>query len=147
MTLSRAQVRPHRGQLFFFKLTADHVLVFHWIANSGQVRHLNVNEAYFFRTLSAARRGYTAILLDQELLAIDAFRVQVEKGLENIFSCIPCMRNPRLQCTLQSKLCYPVNHLPFRLKIVRKRTNNSQSSNSARRQPNFVDKKKCHKMF
>ena len=51
LTISRTQVRPHQGQLFFFfffKLTADQVLVFDWIAGSVQVRHLNVNEVYFF---------------------------------------------------------------------------------------------------
>ena len=28
----------------------------------------------------------------------------------------PCIRNPRPQCARQSKMCYPVNHLPFRWK-------------------------------
>ena len=36
----------------------------------------------------------------------------------------PCKRNPRPQCARQSKLCYPVNHLPFHRKqciwVVRK---------------------------
>ena len=68
----------------FLKLTADQVLVFDWIAGSGQVVHLNVNKA-FFCAVSAARRGYTAILREQELLAVDVFCVQVENGLENIF--------------------------------------------------------------
>ena len=35
-----------------------------------------------------ARRGYTAMLRQQKLLTVDAFRVQVENGLENFFSCI-----------------------------------------------------------
>ena len=37
---------------------------------------------------------------------------------------VPCIRNPRPQCARQSKLCYPVNHLPFHRKqcisVVRK---------------------------
>ena len=47
MTISRAQVRPYRGQLFFFKLTADPGLVVDCIAGSSQVRHSHshLNEA------------------------------------------------------------------------------------------------------
>ena len=32
-----------------------------------------------------ARRGYKAILREQKILTVHAFRVQVENGLENIF--------------------------------------------------------------
>ena len=48
VTISRALVRPYRGQLFFFfKLTADPGLVVDWIAGSSQVRHSHslLNEA------------------------------------------------------------------------------------------------------
>ena len=34
VTISRAQVGPYRGQLFFLKLTADQGLVVDWIAGS-----------------------------------------------------------------------------------------------------------------
>ena len=46
MTISRAQVRPYRGQLFL-KLTADQGLVVDWIAGSRKVRHsrTHLNEA------------------------------------------------------------------------------------------------------
>ena len=37
VTISRAQVAPYRGQLFFFKLTADQGLVVDWIAGSSLV--------------------------------------------------------------------------------------------------------------
>ena len=48
VTISRAQVRPYGGQLFFFfKLTADPGMVVDWIAGSSQVRHSHshLNEA------------------------------------------------------------------------------------------------------
>ena len=47
MTISRAQVRSYRGQLFFLKLTADLGLVVDWIEGSNQVRHSHshLNEA------------------------------------------------------------------------------------------------------
>ena len=47
VTISRAQVRPYQGQLFFLKLTADPGLVVDWIAGSSQVRHSHshLNEA------------------------------------------------------------------------------------------------------
>ena len=47
VTILRAQVRPYRGQLFFFKLTADQGLVVDWIPGSSKVRHLHthLNEA------------------------------------------------------------------------------------------------------
>ena len=47
VTISRAQVRPYRGKLFFFKLTADPGLVVDWISGSSQVRHSHshLNEA------------------------------------------------------------------------------------------------------
>ena len=49
VAISRAQVGPYRGQLFFFffKLTADPGLVVDWIAGSSQVRHSHshLNEA------------------------------------------------------------------------------------------------------
>ena len=41
-----------------------------------------------FRTLSVAQRGYTAILRQLKLLTADAFSVQEENDLENIFSYI-----------------------------------------------------------
>ena len=47
---------------FFFKLTADQVLVFDWIAGSTQVHSPKHKRGFIFRALSVARRGYTAIL-------------------------------------------------------------------------------------
>ena len=88
VTISRARVGPYRGQLFFFflKLTADQGLVVDWIAGSRKVRHKHTPErGLIFRALSVARRGYTAILRQQKLLTVDAFRVQVRFG-KYIFS-------------------------------------------------------------
>ena len=47
VTISRAQVGPYRGQLFFFKLTANQGLVVDWITGSNNVRHshTHLNEA------------------------------------------------------------------------------------------------------
>ena len=39
VAISRAQVGPYRGQLFFFKLTTDQGLVVDWIEGSSKVRH------------------------------------------------------------------------------------------------------------
>ena len=72
VTIWWAQVGPYRGQLVFLKLTADQGLVVDWIAHS----HLRINET-IFRTLSVARRGYTAMLCQQKVLTVDAFHVQV----------------------------------------------------------------------
>ena len=83
VTISRARVGPYRGQLFFLKLTADQGLVVDWIAGSRKVRHTHTHtpeRGLIFRALSVARRGYTAILRQQKLLTVDAFRVQVRFG-------------------------------------------------------------------
>ena len=41
---------------------------------------------FIFRALSVARRGYTAILYINEVsYTVNAFRVWVEKGLEDVF--------------------------------------------------------------
>ena len=81
VTISRARVGPYRSQLFFFKLTANQGLVVDWIAGSRKVRHTHTPErGLIFRALSVARRGYTAILRQQKLLTVDAFRVQVRFG-------------------------------------------------------------------
>ena len=70
----------------FFKLSADQELVVDWIAGEIQVRHTPQHKrGLIFRAVSVARRGYTAMLRQQKLLTVDAFRVQVENGLENIF--------------------------------------------------------------
>ena len=61
------------------KLTADQGLVVDWIAGSSKVRH-TPERGFIFRALSVARRGYTAILRQQKLLTVDAFRVQVRFG-------------------------------------------------------------------
>ena len=45
-----------------FNLTADQVLVFDWIAGSTQVNSPKYKRGLLFRSLSVARRGYTAIL-------------------------------------------------------------------------------------
>ena len=42
-------------------------------------------QGLIFCALSVARCGYTAMLTHQKLLTVDAFRFQVENGLENIF--------------------------------------------------------------
>ena len=80
VTISRAQIGPYRGHLFF-KLTADQGLVVDWIAGSRSDTHTHTPErGLSFRALSVARRGYTAILRQQKLLTVDAFRVQVRFG-------------------------------------------------------------------
>ena len=68
VTISRAQVRPYRGQLFFLKLNADPGLVVDWMAGSsqgGQTLTLTPERGLIFRALSVARRGYTAMLRQQ----------------------------------------------------------------------------------
>ena len=71
---------------FFFSLTAHRELVVDWIAGKIQVRHTPEHKrGLIFCAVSVARRGYTAMLLQQKLLTVDGFRVQVENGLENIF--------------------------------------------------------------
>ena len=76
----------HRVQLFLI-LTAYQVLVFDWIAGSTQVNSpKHERGCLIFRALSVARRGYTSILrqLDSSY-TVNAFRVQVENGLQDIF--------------------------------------------------------------
>ena len=82
VTIWRAQVGPYRGQLFFFKLTADQGLVVDWIRRLKQGQTLTPvhKRGLIFRAHSVARRGYTAMLSRQKLLTIDAFRVQVRFG-------------------------------------------------------------------
>ena len=46
----------------FFKLTADQVLVFDWIAVSTQVNLPKHKRGFIFRAPSVALRGYTVIL-------------------------------------------------------------------------------------
>ena len=94
-----------RSELFF-KLTADQVMVFDWIAGSSQVRtpkhkrglifrhgypailrHLRLLTVVAFRALSVVHCGYTAMLRQPKLLTVVAFRVQVDNDLKNIFSC------------------------------------------------------------
>ena len=48
------------------------------------MRHLKVNEAYFFARF-LRQRGYTATLRERERSEVDAFRAQVESGLEKNF--------------------------------------------------------------
>ena len=79
VTISRAQVGPYRGQLFFWKLTADQGLVVDWIGGSRSDTHAP-ERGLIFRALSVARRCYTAILHQQKLLTVDAFRAQVWFG-------------------------------------------------------------------
>ena len=76
VTISWAQVGPYQGQLFFFKLTAAQGLVDDWITGSSNTPERGL----IFRALSVARRGYTAMLHQQKLLTVDAFRVQVRFG-------------------------------------------------------------------
>ena len=76
----------------FFKLTADQVLVFDWIVGSTQINsffffltHLNISEASFFARflwLDAATRPY---YVNYSSYTVNAFRVHVENGLENVF--------------------------------------------------------------
>ena len=41
---------------------------------------------FIFRALSVARRGYTAILyINESSYTVNAFHVQVENGLEDVF--------------------------------------------------------------
>ena len=51
------------------------------------------------------------------------------------------IRNPRPQCTRQSKLCHPVNHLPFHRKrciLVRKRRCCRSTLSKARRGTRYL---------
>ena len=77
VTISRARVGPYRGQLVFFKLTADQGLV---IGSQAQGKSDTPERGLIFRALSVARLGCTAILRQQKLLTVDAFRVQVRFG-------------------------------------------------------------------
>ena len=62
-------------------MTADQGLVVDWIAGSSKVRHSHTPErGLIFRAFSVGRRGYTAILRQQKLLTVDAFRVHVRFG-------------------------------------------------------------------
>ena len=79
VTISWARVGPYRGQLFFLKLTADQGLVI----GSRKVRHTHTHtpeRGLIFHALSVARCGCTAVLHQQKLLTVDAFRVQVRFG-------------------------------------------------------------------
>ena len=71
------------------KLTADQKRVFDWIASSIQVNSpININEASFFARflwLDAAIRQY---YVNYSSYIVNAFRVHVESGLENVFFCI-----------------------------------------------------------
>ena len=41
---------------------------------------------FIFRALSVVRRGYTAILyINESSYTVNAFRIQVENGLEDVF--------------------------------------------------------------
>ena len=66
----------------FFKLTADQGLVVDWIRRlkPGQTLTPEYKRGLILRALSAARRGDTAMLNQQKLLTVYAFRVQVRFG-------------------------------------------------------------------
>ena len=60
-------------------------MVFDWIAGSTQVNSPEYKRGFIFRTLSVARRGYTAILyINESSYTVNAFRVQMENGLEDV---------------------------------------------------------------
>ena len=59
----------------FFKLTADEVLVFDWIAGSIQVNSPKHKRGFIFRALYINYSSYT----------VNAFCVQVENALEDVF--------------------------------------------------------------
>ena len=85
VTISRAQVRPYRGQLFFFfflKFTADQGLVVDCKRRlkPGQTLTPEHKRGLIFRALSVARSGHTVMLRQQKILTADAFRVQVRFG-------------------------------------------------------------------
>ena len=80
VTISRARVGPYRVDRC--SGTGD------WVAGLRKVRHTHTPErGLIFRALSLARRGCTAILPQQKLLTVDAFRVQV-RFANLYFSCI-----------------------------------------------------------
>ena len=63
-----------------------YVLVFDWIAGSFQVNSPEHKRGFIFRAISVTRRGYTAILyINERSFTVNAFRVQVENGLEDVF--------------------------------------------------------------
>ena len=56
------------------------------IAGSTRVNSTEHKLGLIFRALSVARRGYTALLYNNECsYTVNAFRVQVENGLEDVF--------------------------------------------------------------
>ena len=69
-TISRAEAysSPWSAVFFFFKLTADQVLVFDWFAGSTQVNSPKHKQGFIFLMLSVARRGYTVILCQLQFL-------------------------------------------------------------------------------
>ena len=77
-----------RPPAVFLKLTAVQGLVIGSQAKGKSDTHTHTPErGLIFRALSVARRGCTAILPQQKLLTVDAFRVQVRFG-NLYFSCI-----------------------------------------------------------
>ena len=79
------KLRAHRDQLFFFNLTADQVLVSIDLQAQRRLTHLKINEASFFARflwLNAATRPH---YVNNSSYTVNACRVQVENGLENVF--------------------------------------------------------------
>ena len=77
--------RPYRGQLFFFKLTADLGLVVDWIARlkPGQTLTLPPERRLIFHAFCGSTQLHSHAT-SANLLTVDAFRVQVRFG-KNIF--------------------------------------------------------------
>ena len=84
--IAGSSLRSPRSAVFFFKLTADQVLVFDGNAGSTQVNSPGHKWGFIFRALSVARRSYTAILyINESSYTVNDFRVQVENSLDDVF--------------------------------------------------------------
>ena len=71
--------------VFFFKFTADQLLISTGLQAQLRLTHQNINEASFFARflwLDAATRSY---YISYSSYTVNAFRVQIQNGLENVF--------------------------------------------------------------
>ena len=70
------------------KLTADQLLVFDWIAGSTyncRLTHLKLSEASFFARFLWLDAATRLCYVNYSSYRVNAFRVQVGNGLENVF--------------------------------------------------------------
>ena len=65
----------------FFLMTADQVLVFDWIAGSTHINSPKHKRGFILRAFCGSTRQY---YVNYSSYTVNAFRVQVENGLENV---------------------------------------------------------------